>query len=688
MNTETAEKRIAELSEKLRHYNYMYYQKHQSVVSDFEFDKLLEELNQLESQFPQFKQADSPTQRVGGTISKDFPTVKHQYPMLSLGNTYSQEDLLDFDKRLKKILGDDAEIEYICELKFDGVSISMIYENGILTQAITRGDGVQGDEVTANVRTIRSMPLKVQGSDFPAKFEVRGEIFLSNTVFEELNKSREKEGKPLYANPRNTASGSLKQQDSAEVAKRKLDAYMYFLLGENLPQKTHEESVKALEKWGFNVSPTYQKCRGISEVVKYLDKWETERKKLDVETDGVVIKVNDFDLQEQLGFTSKSPRWAIAYKYKAEDTSTVLKSITYQVGRTGAITPVAELEPVLLAGTTVKRASLHNADEIERLDIRLGDTVFVEKGGEIIPKVTGIDLSKRADTSKKLDFISHCPECNTKLERKEGEAQHFCPNVKGCPPQIKGRIEHFIQRDAMDIDNMGKEIIAQLYENGLVKNPADLYSLTYEDVIVLERFAEKSARNLLKGIAESKEKPFSNVLYALGLRFVGRTVSRKLVKAFESWENIQKATREELLAVEDIGERIADSILEFFKDAENLQMVKRLQAAGLNFEEAQAKAESDALAGKTFVISGTFELSRDELKAKIEANGGKISSSISKKLDYLVAGDKMGPSKLDKAQKLNIKMISEQELLEMLGESSQAQKGAESNKNGGNLSLF
>lgn len=677
MTNQEAQERIGKLSKDLHHYNYMYYQKHQSVVSDYDFDKLLEELIKLEEKFPQFKKDDSPSQRVGGTITKDFPTIKHRYRMLSLGNTYSEDDLLDFDKRIKKHLGDDKEIEYICELKFDGVSLSLTYQNGKLVTAATRGDGVQGDDVTANARTIKTIPLSVQGDNFPADFEVRGEVFMPNKVFDELNAQRAKEGKDLYANPRNTTSGTMKLQDSAEVAKRKLDAYLYFLLGDNLTHKTHEEAVKAIESWGFNVSPTYEKCMGIDAVMKYVNRWEEDRKKLSVETDGVVIKVNDLDLQEQLGFTSKSPRWAIAYKYKAESVSTTLEDITYQVGRTGSVTPVAELNPVQLAGTTVKRASLHNADEIEsRLQLHEKDSVFVEKGGEIIPKVTGVDLSKRAANAQPVKFINNCPECNTVLVRKDGEANHYCPNEKGCPPQIKGRIEHFIQRNAMDIDGIGDETISQLFEKGLVKDVADLYDLTMNKLLSLDRFGEKSARNLMKGLTQSKSIGFARVLFGLGIRFVGRTVSQKLVAHFKTYEALAKASHDELVAVEDIGARIADSLIEHLQNADNRAMIQRLITAGLQFEDntPAPQKDSDKLDGKTFVVSGSFQhFSRDEIKKKIEANGGKVVSSISKKLDYLIAGDKMGPSKLDKAQKLNVTMISEDDFIQMVGGQQAAQ---------------
>ena len=676
MTEQAAEKRIKELSQIIHYHNDVYYQQNRSEISDYEFDMMLEELIRLEQEYPQYKLDDSPTQRVGGTITKDFPTVQHKYPMLSLGNTYSKEELLDFDKRIKKILESEGlgteSPEYICELKFDGVSLSLTYQQGRLIRAVTRGDGVQGDEITNNAKTIRTIPLSIQKEGLPEEFEVRGEVFMPNAVFAALNRQRATEGKEIYANPRNTASGTLKLQDSSEVAKRKLDAYLYFLLGENLPFPTHESAVKGLESWGFNVSPTYQKCKDIEEVMQYIQHWEEARKKLPVETDGVVIKVNQFNLQQALGFTSKSPRWAIAFKYKAESASTTLNAITYQVGRTGAVTPVAELEPVLLAGTTVKRASLHNANEIERLGLHISDTVFVEKGGEIIPKITGVDMSKRVAGSVVIQYIKNCPECNTLLVRNEGEAVHFCPNTKACPPQVKGRIQHFIQRKAMDIDSLGEGIISQLYDNQLISTVADLYDLKFEDLVSLERFGEKSAQNLIKGIEESKKVPFDRVLFGLGIRFVGATVARKLSEDFKNIDSLSKTTLEELVNVEDIGERIAESVVEFFSDPDNQNLIQRLKQAGLQFEVEQKTyaVQSDLLLGKTFVISGVFQnYSRDELKDKIEAHGGKVVSSISKKLNYLLAGDKMGPSKLEKAKKLDIQLISEAEFLQMIDES-------------------
>jgi DNA ligase (NAD+) len=687
MNFKEAENRIRELLEKVDYYNQKYYQEDTSEISDLEFDRLLNELIQLEETYPDLKKEDSPSQRVGGAFTKNFPTIKHQYPMLSLGNTYSEEDLREFDKRVKKILEDEgfdlADLNYLCELKFDGVSISLRYEQGILKQGITRGDGTQGDEITANVKTIRSIPLHVSAPELPTQFEVRGEIFMPNAVFQQLNQEREEEGKELYANPRNTASGTLKLQDSSEVARRKLDVYAYYLLGENLPFGTHEEAIKTLESWGFNISPTYQKCQSIEEVLSYIAHWDNKRKTLPLETDGVVIKVNNYRQQEVLGFTSKSPRWAIAYKYKAENVATRLLDITYQVGRTGAVTPVAELDPVQLAGTTVKRASLHNANEIERLDIRAGDMVFVEKGGEIIPKVTGVDLTARSANSQALTYPTDCPECGTPLLRKEGEAVHFCPNIKGCPPQISGRIEHFVSKKAMNIDSLGGETINGLLKTNKIQDAADLYFLKYEEVLGLEfeSYSEKkgefskrsmqpkSAKNLIEGVEKSKEQTFEKVLFALGIRFVGETVAKKLVKSLKTLDNIQKASLEELVEIEDIGERIAQSIIEYFQGADNLAFVAKLQQAGLSFEQEEdgSLQEGTQLEGKTFVISGVFnQFSRDELKLKIEANGGKVVSSISKKLDFLVAGDKMGPAKLEKAEKFEVKIISEDDFIKML----------------------
>jgi DNA ligase (NAD+) len=657
-----------QLTEKINYHNQLYYQENKTEISDYEFDQLLEQLNTLERQYPELKFPDSPTQRVGGTITKEFKNVVHQYPMLSLGNTYSIEELKEFDARIAKGLDGDP-FEYFCELKFDGVSISIIYENGFLTKAITRGDGIRGDDVTANVKTIRSIPLRISAKNVPTKFEVRGEIFLSKAAFAKLNKEREDIGEETYANARNTASGSIKMQDSREVAKRKLDCYLYYLLGEELDVDTHGESITKLESWGFNVSPTYKKCSTIDEVKEYIDSWEDKRAQLPLDTDGVVIKVNSLEQQQQLGFTAKIPRWAIAFKYKAQSLSTRLNNIVYQVGRTGAITPVAELEPIQLAGTTVKRASLHNANEIRRLDLRMGDFVFVEKGGEIIPKVTSVDLSQRTSDSIPVDYITHCPECKTELVRVEGEANHYCPNDKGCPPQIKGKIEHFIQRKAMDIDSLGEKTIAQLFELNLIKTPADLYDLTKEDLTKLDGFKDLSIQNLLSGIEKSKQVPFESVLFAIGIRYVGKTVAEKLAKHFKTMDALMMANYESLVAAPEVGEKIAQSVVAFFIDNENKYEIERLRTAGLQMESSQREPEklSNILDSKTFVISGVFQkYERDQLKDVIIANGGKVLSSISGKLNYLLAGENMGPAKLEKAEKLGIKIISEQAFDDML----------------------
>lgn len=667
MNREQAKERIAELADKINHYNYQYYQNSVSEISDFEFDKLLEELTALEKDHPELKKEDSPTQRVGGAITKEFATVVHRFPMLSLGNTYSEEELREFDKRVRKSIGDN--FEYTCELKFDGVAISLTYEHGLLKVAATRGDGVRGDDITTNAKTIRSIPLKLKDATIPPLFEVRGEVFLPLGVFKNINKEREDIGEVALANPRNTASGTLKMQDSSVVAQRKLDCFIYGLLGDDLPVNSHFEALELLKKWGFNVSDTYRKYKTVEEVKQYIDEWDKKRHSLPLGTDGIVIKVNRYDQQEVLGMTAKSPRWAIAYKYKADAASTILESVEYQVGRTGAVTPVANLKPVLLAGTTVKRASLHNANEIQRLDLRVGDTVFVEKGGEIIPKVTGVDLSKRKADSTPLQFITTCPECGSSLERKEGEAAFYCTNELICPPQITGKIEHFIARKAMDIEGLGSETIEQLFRKGLVKDPADLYYLTYEQLLTLERFGEKSAKNILVGVEKSKQVPFKNVLFAMGIRYVGSTVAEKLVNHFKTIENLEKATVEELTNVPEIGERIAQSVTEYFKDPLHIVFVEKLRNAGvqLKTEEKETILESNKLQGYTFVISGVFQtFGRDELKEVIERNGGKVVSSISAKLNYLVAGENMGPAKLEKATQLNIKILSEDEFKKLL----------------------
>jgi DNA ligase (NAD+) len=667
MTIEQATLRIKDLTEKINHYNFQYYQNSISEISDFDFDLLLQELIDLEKKFPELKSPDSPTQRVGGTITKEFQTVTHKYPMLSLGNTYSFEELKDFDNRIKKAIGNDYQ--YFCELKFDGVALSLTYQHGKLVRAVTRGDGVRGDDITTNAKTIRSIPLVLKGNDYPEEFEVRGEAFLPTEEFQRINIEKEQAGEPLMANPRNGASGTLKMQDSSIVAKRRLDCYLYQFLSDEEEYTTHEQTIKHMEKWGFNVSPTYKKCNTIEEVFDYINEWETKRFKLPLDTDGIVVKINDFAQRRELGFTAKSPRWAIAYKYKAQSAATVLNSISYQVGRTGAVTPVANLKPVLLAGTTVKRASLHNSNEIKRLDLRLGDTVYVEKGGEIIPKVTGVDLSKRNPDWPEINYVTHCPECGTELIRKEGEANHYCPNEKGCPPQIKGRIEHFIQRKAMNIDSLGERTIDALYNLNLVKDPADLYSLTYEDITRMEGFKATSTNNLLNGIAKSKEIPFKNALYAIGIRYVGATVAEKLANYFKDIDSISKASFEELIAVPEIGDKIAESVLKYFADPDNRIFIERLKQAGVQLQSKEEKieTESNLLDGKTFVISGVFaNFERDDLKAKIEANGGKVLSSVSGKLDYLLAGENMGPSKLEKADKLGVKIISEDDFLKMI----------------------
>jgi DNA ligase (NAD+) len=664
----TPQEQINQLTEKLNDLNFQYYQNSNSEVSDYEFDMMLKQLNDLEIQFPQFVRKDSPTHRVGGTISKQFESVTHKYPMLSLGNTYNAQDLAEFDERVRKGLGDEP-FEYICELKFDGVALSMWYENGMLTRGVTRGDGVRGDDITTNVKTIRTVPLQIQAKNMPSSFEVRGEGFMPLTTFEALNKEREDIGEQLLANPRNAASGTFKMQDSGVVAKRKMDCYIYQFLSDEEIFTTHEESLTKLKQIGFNVSPTWEKCKNIEEVMNFINRWDKERFKLPLNTDGIVIKLNSFEQRQRLGFTAKSPRWAISYKYKSEAASTLLESVSYQVGRTGNVTPVANLKPVLLAGTTVKRASIHNANEIERLDLHIGDYVFVEKGGEIIPKITNVDLSKREENLEKIIFPHNCPECGTELIRKEGEANHYCPNDKGCPPQIKGKIEHFIQRKALNIENLGTETIEMFYQKGLVKTPADLYDLKYENLVGFDGFKEKSIQNILSGVEKSKEIPFKQVLFGIGIRFVGATVAEKLAAYFNNIDAIAKASQEELLQVPEIGERIAQSVVAYFQDSDNQNFISRLKVAGLQFkhEAIEIVSEGESLAGKTFVISGTFQnFERDDLKIKIEANGGKVLSGVSGKLNFLVAGSEAGPSKIEKANKLGVKIISEDEFLQML----------------------
>lgn len=656
------------LTDKINYHNHLYYMKSETEISDFDFDQLLVQLRALEEQYPDLVREDSPTHRVGGTISKEFESVTHRFPMLSLGNTYNEQELLDFDERVQKGL-EGQSYEYICELKFDGVALSVWYENGVITRGVTRGDGVRGDDITANVKTIRTLPLKVMANGFPAQFEVRGEGFLPLASFEAINKEREDIGEALLANPRNAASGTFKMQDSSVVAKRKMDFYVYQFLSEETVFDTHEESLHWLKSVGFNVSDTWEKHDTIQGVLGFIEKWEEKRHELPLNTDGIVIKINSFAQREELGFTAKSPRWAIAYKYKAESATTTLESVSYQVGRTGNITPVANLKPVLLAGTVVKRASVHNANEIERLDLHIGDTVFVEKGGEIIPKITAVDMSKRTEALEAVQFPHLCPECNTELIRKEGEANHYCPNEKGCPPQIKGKIEHYIQRKAMNIENIGAETIDTFYTKGLLKSPADLYDLKYEDIQGMEGFKDKSIKNILSGIEKSKEIPFKQVLFAIGIRFVGATVAEKLTAHFLTIEALSEASYEQLIEVPEIGDRIAQSIIAYFADADNRQFIARLQQAGLQFEHIPAEivVEGNALEGKSFVISGVFQnFGRDELKVKIEANGGKVLSGVSKKLDFLLAGAEAGPSKIEKAQKLGVAVISEEDFLGML----------------------
>lgn len=656
--------RIEELTNLINHYNYQYYQKDISEVSDREFDKLLEELIQLEKQYPEYQLPESPTHRVGGTITKNFNTVKHKNKMLSLSNTYSAEELEAFDQRIRKVFTD---FEYTCELKYDGVALSVTYENGVLVQALTRGDGTQGDDITANIKTIKSMPLRVN-HPLLQNFEVRGEVFMPREVFAKLNQERSEKGEELLANPRNTASGTVKMQDTSVVASRKLDCYIYAINGENLPVNTHFDALKLLKEAGFNVPSSSMLCKNLTEVNAYIEEWKTKRLSLPLDTDGIVIKINNFDQQSELGVTAKSPRWAIAYKYESESVATPLKEITFQVGRTGAVTPVANLEPVSLGGTVVKRASLHNSNEIERLDLHYGDVVFVEKGGEIIPKVTGVDVSRRQSNAQKVDYLHNCPDCGTKLIRKEGEAVHYCPNILACPPQIKGRIEHFISRKAMNIDGMGPETIEALFDASLISDYGDLYRLKYEDLIKLERFAEKSITNLLAGLEKSKEIPFEQVLFALGIRHVGSTVAEKLAKQFGTIENLADASLEQLEATPEIGTVIALSVRDYFGDDKNLETLQKLKDAGLKFETLVEESNGeDKLGGKSFVISGVFtHFERDELKKHIQNNGGKVVSSISSKLDYLLAGENMGPAKLEKATSLGIKIISEEIYLDML----------------------
>ncbi|OZV66429.1 NAD-dependent DNA ligase LigA [Winogradskyella aurantia] len=660
------EQKINALRDELRQHNYRYYILDNPTISDYEFDMKLKELQALEKKYPEFFDANSPSQRVGGTITKNFDTVVHDFRMYSLENSYSKEDLLDWETRIKKLV--DGDVQYTCELKYDGASMSLTYENGKLIRAVTRGDGVQGDDVTANVKTIRTVPLQLK-DDYPERFDIRGEIVLPIDGFLKMNEERIENDEEPYRNPRNTASGSLKLQDSAEVARRPLECLLYSIKGNNLNITTQYEGLEKARKWGFKVPNEAKLVNSIEAVLDYVNYWDKHRYDLPYEIDGVVVKVNDFYQQEELGYTAKAPRWAMAYKFKAEQVSTRLNEITYQVGRTGAITPVANLEPVQLAGTIVKRASLHNADQIEKLDIREGDEVFVEKGGEIIPKIIGVDLSKRPTDSTPTIYITHCPECGTELVRLEGEAKHYCPNDQGCPPQVIGRIQHYISRKAMDIEGLGGETVALLVKEGLISNYADLYELEKEQVIPLERMAEKSAENLIKGIEASKQIPFERVLFALGIRYVGETVAKKLAKHYKSIDALMQAQMNDLISVDEIGDRIAESVIEFFQSDEHKNIIERLKSFGVQLEISAEKLanQTEKLKGMTFVVSGVFEsISRNELKKRIEDNGGKVSSSISSKTSYLVAGDKMGPSKRAKAEQLNIPILSEQEFLNLL----------------------
>ena len=669
MASQEISQRVEFLRKELNRLNYEYYVLNNPTVDDFVYDRLMAELAELEQQNPELHSQESPTVRVGNDITKVFVQVKHKYPMLSLGNTYSKEEIEDFDKRVKKETGID-NIEYVCELKFDGTAIGLTYKNGKLLQAVTRGDGEQGDDVTVNVRTIKSIPLTLQGNDYPEEFEIRGEIFMPLSSFNRLNKEREEIGQTPFANPRNAAAGTLKMQDSSEVSKRTLDCFLYFILGENLMYDTHYDNLEKASSWGFKVSQHMVKCTSIDAIMDFLAYWDIERKKLPYDTDGAVIKVNSYTLQNEMGMRSKSPRWAVAYKFKAEQAYTPLLSIDYQVGRTGAITPVANLQPVQLAGTTVKRASLHNAEQIELHDIRVGDTVIVEKGGEIIPKIVGVDKTKRNPASQPLVYITDCPICGTPLVKLPNEAKHYCTNETGCSPQILGKIEHFVSRKAMNIEGIGEETADLMFEEKLIHNIADLYDLTKERIMQLERMGSRSADNIIDGLNKSKEVPFSRVLFALGIRYIGETTAKKITHAFRSLEAIKNASFEELLNVDEVGERIAKSINDYFAELANLQIIERLKKAGLKFEleeDAFSAPLSDKLKDLSIVVSGNFSRSRDDLKQLIEQHGGKNASGVTSKTDYLIAGDKMGPSKLQKAEQMGIKIISEQEFIDMIG---------------------
>ena len=669
MDRAKAEERIKALTSELTRHNHLYYVENKSEITDFEFDKLLKELQQLEEAFPEFADENSPTKRVGGDITKKFKTVVHEYPMLSLSNTYSKEEIVEWENRVKKLV--PGKINYVCELKYDGVAIGIRYENGIFKQAVTRGDGTKGEDVSANVKTIKSIPLKLKGN-FPALFEIRGEIFFPLKNFIKLNESREAQGEALFANPRNTASGTLKMQDSSIVACRGLDCFLYGVYGDDLPAEGHFQSVLKAKEWGFKVPYTDKKyiaqTDNIDGIMDFINYWDKERVHLPFEIDGVVIKVDDYGQQQDLGFTAKSPRWAIAYKFKAEQVSSKLQEVTFQVGRTGAVTPVANLTPVPLGGTIVKRASLHNQDQIQKLDLYQGDTVFVEKGGEIIPKIVGVDLKARQKEAQPIQFIENCPECGSKLKRFEGEAHHYCTNDSECPPQITGRIIHFISRKAMDIDGLGSETVEQLFKEGFIKNYADLYTLTFDQIAGLERMGEKSAQNLLDGLANTKNIPFERVLFSLGIRHVGETVAKKIAKSLKNIDAIIAASFDDLISIDEVGEKIAISIQEFFQQEKNLEIIDKLKAQGLQFEIIEEEKMSDKLLGKAIVVSGVFnEFSRPELKKLIEANGGKNVGSISGKTDFVLAGENMGPAKLEKAKKLEITILSEQDFKELLG---------------------
>jgi DNA ligase (NAD+) len=663
-----AQQEIDRLTNELNHHNHLYYIESNPVISDYDFDMLLNKLIELEKQFPSLASETSPTKRVGGDITKKFASIKHRFPMLSLGNTYSREEIIEWENRIKKSI--ETEIEYVCELKYDGVAIGISYENGKLKCAVTRGDGTSGEDVTANVKTIKTIPLQLKG-DFPSDFEIRGEIFYPIESFHKMNEERRENDEPEYANPRNLASGTLKQQDSKIVASRGLDCFLYGIYGEDLPLNSHYESVLKAKEWGFKIpilaEKYIHKTKSIDGIMEFIEYWDKQRENLPFEIDGVVIKVNNYDAQQELGFTAKSPRWAIAYKFKTERVETLLESVVFQVGRTGSITPVANLKAVQLGGTIVRRASLHNADQIEKIDLCIGDSVYVEKGGEIIPKIVGVNLDKRSSNASKIEFISHCPECQTELVRREGESNHFCPNEKACPPQVTGRMEHFIARKAMNIDGLGVETIVQLFNAGLVQNIADLYSLTFDQIVDLDRMAEKSANNLLQSIEASKQIPYERVLFALGIRFVGETVAKKLAAKFENIDLLAQASFEELIAVDEIGEKIAISVQNYFLMEEHRVLIEKLKQAGVQLQGVKKELLSNKFEGMNFVVSGVFStFSRDELKKLIEDNGGKNVSSISAKTTYVVAGENMGPAKLEKATKLGVKILSEEEFKMLL----------------------